>query len=276
MALIIGGKTVTVPGLTTYNWHDDPSLRLKMGQDGRRRRPTGSAPRVSIIGVHTTRGIPGGKDKRSQLILDGVGPSTDGGRRVNGFWVRDPKYSGAHLVVDHDAATYCLADLELEEAFHATTINPLSIGIELVQGGRAELYRAQVSALLLLVNALTTHFGIQRQIPSVYKGRPHRRLVAGGSDFWGVVGHRDQTDNRGRGDPGDFVMNELAAAGYERFDLDAGADRAAWRARQQHIGLTGADVDGIPGARTTGILRDRGYRHGLWALPPAERIDTLT
>ena len=104
MPLIIGGREVPVPGYATYSWRDDPRLRLTMGQDGRRRRPTGSAQRVSLLVFHTTRGIPGGKDKRAQLILDGVGPSTDGGRRVNQFWAKDPKYSGAHVVIDHDTA----------------------------------------------------------------------------------------------------------------------------------------------------------------------------
>jgi site-specific DNA-cytosine methylase len=74
----------------------------------------------------------------------------------------------------------------------------------------------------------------------------------------------------------DAVLGTLAEAGYERFDLDDNADRRAWRARQEWLGMAAADQDGIPGRKSVAFLKARGFSHGLWVLPPAERLDTIT
>lgn len=273
--LIISGREVAIPSVRVVNFRDDPKLRLLMGEDGRRRKaPKGAkTPRVSSICLHTTRGIPGGKDKRPQQVLPGAGPSTDAGRRVVDMWTRDDRYAGAHLIHDFDQTVYQIADLVDEAAYHATTANDVSIGIEIVQGGQAELYEQQIHTTLAVVNFLTAHLGIQRQIPSKYRRRPHKRLEDGALDWWGVFGHRDQTSNRGEGDPGSYVMDCLATIGYERFDLDAGDDLKAWRARQEWLGFDAKDRDGVPGPRTVAALRKAGFVDGLWACPPAERAD---
>lgn len=274
--LVISGKEVEVPGLRVVNYKDDPTLRLKQGEDGvKRRAPAkGKVPRVQSIGHHTTGGIPGGKDLRRQSIIPGAGTGTDGGRRIVDQWNRDARCAGAHLVVDHDGVAYCLADLVDEETFHATTINAVSIGIENVQGhAHAELYEDQIHASIRLTLFLTALLGIQRQIPSVYRRRPHMRLAAGGADWYGVFGHRDQSDNRGEGDPGNYLMDCLATAGFERFDLDLQDDLAAWRRRQSWLGFEGPQVDGVPGPGTVKALKAAGFADGLWACPPAERAD---
>jgi hypothetical protein len=49
---IINGREVQVPGLEIINFKDDPNLRLKMGEDGKRR----STHWVRSIGVHSTKG----------------------------------------------------------------------------------------------------------------------------------------------------------------------------------------------------------------------------
>jgi peptidoglycan hydrolase-like protein with peptidoglycan-binding domain len=61
------------------------------------------------------------------------------------------------------------------------------------------------------------------------------------------------------------VFVALAAAGYERFDVASGADLAAWRARQQSLGVA---ADGIPGPATVAALKGIGAAGGLWALRP--------
>lgn len=272
--LVIGGREVQVPGVIVRNFKDDPKLALRVGRpdgnnDGKRR----SAP-ISIIVIHTTKGIPGGKDKRQQLILPGFGKNTDAEDRTASYWSTDPTPSGAHLVFDHDGSVACLADLRDVCAYHAgnSEVNNRSIGIEIFQGSSAEMYEGQLDTVRKVVDVLTAEFGIQRQIPDYYRNRPVPRLDdGGGRDFNGVVGHRDVSDQRGKGDPGDAIMEVLEKSGYERFDLFNSQDIAVWKKRQQTIReKLGREIpiDGVPGPMTTSSLKEMGYQHGLWALPP--------
>jgi hypothetical protein len=122
----------------------------------------------------------------------------------------------------------------------------------------------------VLVDFLTRVFGIQRQVPAVYRGRPVQRLATGRADFIGVCGHRDISRQRGRGDPGDAIMEAFAHAGYERFDLDERQDLATWKARQTALGLPASDCDGIPGPKTRRLLASAGKPHGLWVPRPGD------
>jgi hypothetical protein len=141
-------------------------------------------------------------------------------------------------------------------------VNRDSVGIELFQGSGAELYEGQLEAARVLIDALTVQFGIQRQIPDRYRGALARFDAR---DAVGVIGHRDVSQNRGAGDPGDAIFDVLAQNAYERFDFAAKVDQVAWRERQRTLGLA---ADGIPGPKTCAALRARGYAGGLWACPP--------
>jgi hypothetical protein len=265
--LVIDGVQVPVPELDVKNWHDDPRLRLRIGEkgqhnDGRARRTRW----IRSIVLHTTKGIPGGRDRRPQKILPGVGPTGSRAEAVASYWSTSDLASGAHLVCDFDGSWVCLADLATECAYHATTMNDVSIGIEIYQGADAEVYDGQLDSVVAMVDFLTARFGIQRQVPDKYRG-PIPRLVEGGADCVGVFGHRDQTHRRGEGDPGDAVMAKLVAAGYERFDFSGGEDLGAWKERQRAItAARGATVtiDGVPGPRTIQSLEAAGYEDGLW------------
>jgi len=165
---------------------------------------------------------------------------------------------------------YQLADPATELAYHATTANSMSIGIEVKQGGDAELYAEQIGTAVDLCDFLTEQFGIQRQTQSVYRKRPIRRLAEHGGmgkDVVGVFGHRDQTARRGAGDPGDAIIAALVLDGYERFDFDADEDIKAWKERQAAHGIV---PDGVPGPMTAASLKAAGYRGGLWTMPPGE------
>jgi hypothetical protein len=272
--LVINGVEEQVPGLIVTNFRDDKKLTLRVGNvDGRNDGKRREAKSPDKIIVHTTKGIPGGRDKRPQDIRPGFGDPVDAGRRCAGFWGQDPTPSGAHLVVDADAHTYCLTDLETVAAYHAgdSSLNDKSIGIEIYQGADAELYEGQLAATVTLVNYLTERFRIQRQIPKSYTG-PIGRLERGGRDCVGVFGHRDCTDRRGPGDPGDEIMRLLAAAGYQRFDFNAREDLAFWEQIQRTLlnpdDQTHLRADGIPGPETAAALVIAGYKNGLWVLPP--------
>lgn len=276
--LIIEGKEVTVPGITVRNFKDEPNLALRVGRsDGANDGGTRTLP-VSLVVLHTTKGIPGGSDKREQVIKPGFGPDTKAEDRTATFWSTDPTSSGAHIVVDHDGSAACLADLKTVCAYHAGQfeVNNRSVGIEIFQGNDAELYEGQLDVVRKIVDTITATFGIQRQIPDRYPNNtPIPRLQKlGGRDLIGVVGHRDVSDQRGKGDPGDAIMNVLANNGYEKFDFFAEKDKEVWKARQASIKTRFLTADGIPGKQTTAALLDLGYEHGLWVLPPSSMRST--
>lgn len=266
--VVIHGREEAVDGLVVKNWNDDPRLRIRMPEDGAPRSSTW----VRNIILHTTLGIPGGKDHRPQVILPGLGPSTDTELNIAHFWSTNGAAGGAHLIVDFDGSVSCLADLQTEVTYHATSVNSVSIGIEIAQRQvDAALYEEQLVCVVQLVDWLTKRFRIQRQIPSRYTyGSPIGRLVAGGRDIIGVAGHRDQTTNRGPGDPGDRIFELLRDAGYEPFDFSAGEDRTRWAERQRALYMTDKEADGIPGPNTCLRLEAAGYKNGLWISRPGD------
>jgi hypothetical protein len=274
--LIIGDREVQVPGVSVKNFKDNPSLALRVGRsDGANDGGARTLP-VTLVVLHSTKGIPGGSDKREQVILPGIGPDTQAGDRTATYWSTDPTPSGAHIVVDHNGLVTCLADLKTVCAYHAGQyeVNLRSIGIEIFQGSNAEMYEGQLDVVRKVVDTITAEFGIQRQIPDKYHNNtPVPRLKdLGGRDVVGVVGHRDVSDQRGKGDPGDAIMDVLAKNGYERFDLFSEVSIGTWRNRQTNLSskLKRPIIsDGIPGPQTVTALKDLGYQYGLWALPPA-------
>lgn len=266
MGFVVNGKLETVPGLQCTSYLENsalPRLRTNAPADGRGRTTLW----VRGIVLHTTKGIPGGKDQRPQVILTSPAPAGTHDERIARFWSTQPKQSGAPLVIDFDNSMVCLADLLLDAAYHAGAVNDVSIGIEIYQGSQAEMYHSQLERVVQLIDWLTRRFGIQRQIPDRYRG-PLTRLEAGGRDLVGVYGHRDVTPTRGAGDPGDTIFQMLADAGYERFGFDNGADRAVWRARQSRF--RELHVDGIPGPATVKALSQAGYKHGMWIARPGD------
>lgn len=262
MALIIDDLVVEVPGFTIKSWHDDPKLRLTGGDCKLR-------PKTWVRGIvlHTTRGIPGGKDKRPQVIKPGLGPDTKRDERIADMWAADDRHAGAQLVCDHDASWTCLADLQLEAAYHAGNVNDVTIGIEMYQDGNAALYEGQLESVVRMIDFLTREFSIQRQVPHRYLGHALERGLNRGLDMVGVYGHRDCSNNRGAGDPGDTIMQMLRDAGYESFDFGANRDKRIWMDRQAALGVL---ADGVPGPRTVSALRIAGHPHGLWVDRPGD------
>lgn len=270
MGIVIHGEIEEVPGLSVLSWHDEEALRLVKGEDCRRRY----TPWVRGIVLHTTKGVPGGRDKRPQQILPGRGPSKGRAFRVAWCWSMDNRNAGAHLIVDFDGTVACLADLQSEAAFHAGEVNEVTIGIELYQGDDAELYDGQLDCTVRLLDYLTRRFRIQRQIQWPYHCGPVERMATGGRDVVGIYGHRDVTTNRGAGDPGDAIFEQLRAAGYEAFDFERGEDRVVWTQRQAHLNCEfGTDLieDGLPGPKTTAALERAGKPYGLWVPRPGDR-----
>lgn len=255
--LIVNGAEIQVPGLTIVNGTD--ADWCKLDPKDYRARPTSWVRQVIL---HTTKG------DWPQTVLAGAGPGGKA-KRTADMWRGDPTPSGAHIVIDDDGTVACLADLAKVAAYHATASNEWSIGIEMYQEQGDGVYEATYAAAATLVPALCRIFGIQFQIPKApYRNEPLRRMVDGGKDCVGIFGHRDNTDRRGRGDPGDEIFGRLLALGAERYDYDASEDLDVWKTRQQQLNDAGAQlgIDGVAGQATVKALKDAGHTDGIWAL----------
>ena len=282
--MIIDGGVESVPGLDVRSWQDDGRLRLRMGEDGRRR----STRWVRGICLHTTLGLPfdpasGGASPDGSpgplnypRILPGRGPFTDVAAMTNRWWSTNGEHGGAHVVADFDGSIACLADLTLEEAYHAGPVNEVSVGIEIAQRKDGAVYAEQLDAVARLCLWLTERLRIQRTVPKMYRqGIVAPRLAAKGKDVVGVYGHRDVTTSRGFGDPGDAIFARLIDVGFEPLDLHRGEDLDVWKVRQHALGVA---ADGIPGPLTAAaIARWQGSRHycatGVLTLLEREELD---
>lgn len=265
--LLIDGRLVDVPGVDVIAPGEQPWATLSP-RDYQRRPTTW----IQMIVLHTTKG------KWPQHFKPGAG-APGKGKAVADFWRGDPVHSAAQLVVDRDGTIACLCDLVRHEAYHATTSNPYSVGIEMYQESDGGIYEATLRSAVQLVLTLCDVLGIPLQIPAAYHGRIIERLLhGGGHDVVGVIGHRDQAwmfpewmsddaarakyphgyASRGRGDPGDEIFARLRAAGAMPVDFDAREDLAYWRPVQRALGL---EDDGVCGPKTAAALR----RAGLWS-----------
>jgi hypothetical protein len=269
--LLLAGRVVATPGLTVIPpaTHGGPAWNVLHPGDYFA-RPGG----VSIIALHTTGG------RWPQPILPGAGASGHA-RQILEMWSGRDRgggefvHSAAPLVVDFDGVVYCAADILWCAAYHAQLINARSVGVEMCTTARGELYQATIDATARLV-ALLTWSGIDgsgllpipAQMPrGPYRGAPLRRLeFAGkqrsGRDVFGVIGHRDQTAGRGRGDPGDAIWTALAALGFEELDYDSGEDLELGGARQRWLVGRGERiaVDGQIGPASLAAARRQGFR----------------
>ena len=266
MGLVIRGRVIEVPGLVVKSWHDVPAYRLRIGAS----HPDGyrcGDRTVRGIEWHTTKGIPGGTDTRSQHIKTGVGP--DGGADACArWWSTSPAAAGASLVVDRDDDCACLCDVVHEVSYHGgSPNNEFAAGVEVYQEQDAGIWQSSINNAVRLACALSDLLDLPRQVHWPYLGHSVPRLdKAGGADYRGHYGHRDGSNHRGRGDPGDYLIEAFINAGFEPFNVDKGEDLAAWRNRQAQLNAAGASplllVDGVPGPATYRAMRQTGLLFG--------------
>lgn len=250
--LLIAGRIVPVPGLTIIppSSHSGPAWACLDPGDYRMRRA-----RCRQVVLHTTKGT------EPQHVKPGRGLA-GAARNVADFWHRDPTHSAAQLVIDRDGTVLCLADIADHEAYHATVSNQFSVGIELYQEADGGLYEAVYDAVCLLVPALCTALDIPfNVVADPYNGHPLPRFLNGAPDYYGVLGHRANTEQRGRGDPGDEVFRRLIAAGGEPVMAQKEQDILRAKARQRHLNAHGATlvVDGLCGPASMAAARAQGF-----------------
>lgn len=226
---------------------------------------------IRQIIVHTTGGLwpqyvrPGlGRPGHPQQIADmWAGSDRGGGDRV---------HSAAQLIVGYDGLVACLCDLKLCAAYHAEGSNHLSIGIEMCTMPDGSIYEETLAVTAILVDALCWPlFPIPRQyhrgsypngpLARFETGTGASRHQLGGPGVVGVFGHRDNTSERGRGDPGDAIWTEISARGFEGLDYSTNEDLKIGAARQRILVSRGAKiaVDGVVGPASLQAARDLGF-----------------
>lgn len=261
--LLIGGAYVPIDGLHIMSPHPSAPAWVGLSSRDYHLRPTRW---VRQIMLHTTKG------KWPQHVKPGKG---SGGRDkvVADFWRGDPEHSAAQIVIDNDGTIVCLCDLMTIAAYHATTTNDWSIGIELYQEADGGIHAAVFDALVRLVRALCRIFRIPYQIAMRrYNGTIIPRMIHGGPDMVGIFGHHDcawdfekNTSTRGRGDPGDIAKLRLVDDGAEAFDFGSYGEIAAWKQRQRWLNMNRGErlvIDGIAGPGTMSALERHGFEHG--------------
>lgn len=266
--LSIGGRIVNVDGLEIIQpaANGGPDWCLLDSGDYRARRTTW----IRQIMLHTTSG------KWPQPIRPGAGPSGHA-EQIAKMWSGQDRgggervHSAAQLIVDFDGSVACLADLATCAAYHAEASNDYSVGIEMSTLPDGGIYQATLDATALLTEALCDALGIPFQIHGApYRSEPLRRMEItergrreqfGGATCVGIFGHRDNTSNRGRGDPGDVIYAALIAAGAEPIDYATGQDLELGKARQRHLNGLGERlaVDGLIGPASLAAARRHGF-----------------
>jgi len=252
--LIINGKEELVDGLTIINYKDEPKLKLKAGEDMRARKTRW----IRSIVLHNTKNI-------QTKVKAGFGPSTNLGKRIADLWATSSKNAGAHLSVDWDGTVYCHADLLQDATYHASSMNEVSIGIEIYEDGKGVVYEGQLDVVVKLVVWLCRRFGIQMQMPIAMDNSEISRIKRGGEDCVGVFGHCHQNHKDKAHDPGIDIFKRLKAdAGFKEFDFAHQGmpdDIKYWMITQKALDLV---IDGVPGPKTCDALQARGFANGLY------------
>lgn len=269
--LLINGALYESPGVVVVPpaSHGGPAWNVLRPDDYAMR----SSSYVALVVLHTTGG------HWPQPVIAGAGPAGHA-RQIAEMWSGQDRgggervHSGAQLIVDYDGTVFCLADLVRSAAYHAQMINARSVGIEMCTTPNGSIYEATLDAAARLA-ALLTWSGMEgdgllpipAQMPrGPYHNAPLRRLEqngvqTSGAGMVGVIGHRDQTSQRGFGDPGNEIWTRLASLGFEGMDYDGEEDLVVGRARQAKLVQQGAKlaIDGIVGPATIAAAQRLGY-----------------
>jgi hypothetical protein len=247
--LLIDGILHPVPGLTIIPpaSHGGPAWAA-LDPGDYRARPT---PWIRQIILHTTGG------NWPQPVRAGAGPAGHA-RQIADMWRGADRgggeriHSGSQIIVDFDGSVVCLCDLARCAAYHAEGSNYWSIGIEMCTMPDGSIYSATLDATVTLTTELCKTIGIPEQMPrGPYSNEPLKRMETGtgatrrnlgGPSCVGVFGHRDNTSNRGFGDPGDEICRRLERAGVEELNYDLNEDLEVGRRRQTLLNAMDAAV----------------------------------
>ena len=264
MSIVLNGQKIATPGLNTISWMDDPTI-LKTPHTNPRRMW------VRAVVLHTVDGKEGG-------LRPGISPPSTRARTEANYQAHTTRDVSWDYTIDTDGTIIASNDPIESLTWQATSVNPWTLGIEMVQEPNGDLWEGQVDVTVRFLDLLTRELAdrghpIQRQVPMTADGKPFRGVIARIADaessksVVGIYGHRNQTSNRGPGDPGDFIFKALLAAEYKGLSMDLSEDITFWKGVQHMLGLS---EDGVPGVTTQQALLAHGHPHGLWCERPGD------
>jgi hypothetical protein len=215
--LIIDGRRYPVPGVRVVTYLDDPQRCPRVTKGSAR-----LASAATAVMLHTSRG-------RSGVIVPGSRVSDKAAKLVR-YQVRTERKASWCITIGSAGDVWQQCDAATFATWHATVANPWSVGIELAQDrDTPDLTQAQVDACVAVVRVLCEALRIPLQLPAI-GGAPVNGVVRAwqsrkqGGDaraVSGVLGHRNVTTSRGKGDPGDGIFRALLAAGFAGVAPDA-------------------------------------------------------
>jgi hypothetical protein len=264
MSIVLNGQKIETPGLETISWLDDPKVP----------RATDVNPRtkwIRAIVMHTVSGKMGG-------VRPGKAPPSKRAESYAKYQANTTRDVSWDYTIDVDGTIVVSNDPLVNYTWQASAVNPWTIGIEMVQESNGDLWEGQIATTVRFLDMITRELAdrghpIQRQVPMGPAGKPVRGVIPRianaelAKSVVGIMGHRNQTSNRGPGDPGDHIFEALLKAGYKGMNLDAQDDITFWKGVQHMLGLT---EDGVPGPGTANGLKAQGYPHGLWVNRPGD------
>lgn len=264
MSIVLNGQKIATPGLETISWLDDPKVP----------RATDTTPRtkwIRSIVMHTVSGKVGG-------VRPGKAPPSNRAESYAKYQANTSRDVSWDYTIDVDGTIVVSNDPMVAYTWQATSVNPWTIGIEMVQESNGDVWEEQIAVTVKFLDFLTKSLAdlshpIQRQVPMDSLGKPVRGVIprivdaSQAKSVVGIYGHRNQTTNRGAGDPGDPIFNALLLAGYKGFNLNNQDDITFWKGVQKMLGVT---EDGVPGPGTATALKAKGYAHGLWVTRPGD------
>jgi len=265
VSIPVNGRLVEVPGVVTVPPAAFGGPRwAKLSDADHRVRPK---LWIRQIIIHSTRG------QWPQPIVEAGGGKGSGGQaqHVADVWATDPAHSAAQILVDAAGVVTSFCDVGLFMAYHAEGSNPWSVGIEMHQREDGCVFRSTIDATVKTCIALCAALDIPFQYNAApYHNAPLHRMEQGeramrhnigGPDCVGIFGHRDNTSERGRGDPGDAIYSALEAAGADGFDFEHSDDLRAGIQRQAALNARGESLklDGICGPASMAAMRRQGF-----------------
>lgn len=270
--LVINGKECPVPGVVSKSFKSHPDLAFTRHFRKRAGTPT-------IICIHTRMGL------ANQPVAPPTNTRWD--ERVPAIRNKSDSSVSWHISIDADGSFVCHLDLVTAHAYHAGHLNARSIGIEIYQDANGGISDEALDTCVLVCDVITRELGIQRQYPledaiskrfaNNQKGTTRSQQLAympggmAGAKYSGLVGHRNITRNRGKGDPGDRIWEKFRLAGYIPLYLDKNEDFEMWKKIQADLlKMPPKQVDGIPGPNTRKALASVGYAHGLFVRRPGD------
>lgn len=271
MSIIINTKKYEIPGLKTLSWVDgDPKIKYVTDKNKRERKIRG-------IVCHTHEGLRG-------KVLPGTGPNTTIDERLAMYQTNTDRYVSWDYTIDQNGDVICQNDPMIDYTWQGNMTNGYTLGFEMVQklygNGTGDLFENEIKAAVTLIDFLTLVLGIQRQIPwdSVHN-KPASKVITRmetGKDVVGIYGHRNITEKRGEGDPGDAIFYALKDAGYECFDYGKNEDIKTWKERQSSLGMATEDQDGLALDKTISFIKSTNKsKTGLWVSRPIDQLVTI-